>query len=114
MVKKWDASFNANKDEITTICKWIRLSNLQPVLAGHSGGEHTLQATRGEYARICVELDISKALRGAIMVNGEPILVEYEGLSEICIKCGRCGHLADRCFLTRDPQPSGNAQGREA
>ncbi|KAL8129706.1 hypothetical protein V2J09_018861 [Rumex salicifolius] len=91
MVQKWDQAFNPNKDTIKTICTWVKLTNLP--------------ASRGKFARICVVLDLSKPLRGAILVNGEVILVEYEGLPEICIKCGRCGHMAERCALNTTTPP---------
>ncbi|KAL8166208.1 LOW QUALITY PROTEIN: hypothetical protein V2J09_007707 [Rumex salicifolius] len=85
MVQKWDQAFNPNKDTIKTICTWVKLTNLPVIfyeqkileqIARSIGkplhvDKHTLQASRGKFARICVVLDLSKPLRGAIMVNGE-------------------------------------------
>ncbi|KAL8141823.1 hypothetical protein V2J09_014855 [Rumex salicifolius] len=110
IVKNWTPTFNLVKDCIKTICAWVRVSNLPILLyddivikliASSLGcplrvDKNTLYTTWGKFAR-CIELDLSKPLQGAIIVNGEQINVEYEGLGEICLGCGRQGHLVNRC-----------------
>lgn len=51
---------------------------------------HTLQVARGRYASVCIAVDLSKPLRGVVYVNGARIQVEYEGLDQICHRCGMC------------------------
>lgn len=60
----------------------------------------TVEAYRGHYARVCVELDLSKLLMPSVTVLGESQLVEYEGLHLICFTCGRYGHKGENCLET--------------
>lgn len=53
--------------------------------------------SRGKFARICVELDLSNPLISHIEIRGYHLNIEYEGLHQICFSCGRYGHKADRC-----------------
>ncbi|KAL8160001.1 hypothetical protein V2J09_001538 [Rumex salicifolius] len=113
MVKHWVLDFNPMKDSIKTICTWVRLSNLLVLLydervirciASSLGNpirvdKNTLHATRDKYVRVCIELYLSKPLQGAILVNGEQIVV--------CIGCGKQGHLVNRCPLFAELQNRG-------
>ncbi|KAL8159447.1 hypothetical protein V2J09_000984 [Rumex salicifolius] len=106
-------SFNPARDSIKTICASVKLTNLPVILydervvrciASCLGrpvrvDKNTVHATRGKFARICVELDLSVPLKRAILFNGETMTVEYEGLGEICLGCGRQGHLVNQCPL---------------
>ncbi|KAL8153174.1 hypothetical protein V2J09_010934, partial [Rumex salicifolius] len=48
---------------------------------------------------ICIELGLSKPLKGVVIVYSSRILVEYEGLNTICFKCGRFGHFQPNCAM---------------
>ena len=48
----------------------------------------TLSATKGKYARLCVEVDLKKPLVPFVWVDRELQVVEYEGLEAICFECG--------------------------
>ncbi|KAJ8762753.1 hypothetical protein K2173_017568 [Erythroxylum novogranatense] len=52
----------------------------------------TSQAQRGRFARLAVELDLSAPLRSSVALDGETLLVEYEGLPSVCAGCGFTGH----------------------
>ncbi|KAL8161210.1 hypothetical protein V2J09_012699 [Rumex salicifolius] len=71
MVRNWSAYFNPSRDSIKT-CDWVHFTNLPVILYDE---------------------------RGAILINGELVLIEYEGLGEIFFLFGRQGHLAQRCPL---------------
>ncbi|KAI9111727.1 hypothetical protein K1719_017417 [Acacia pycnantha] len=51
----------------------------------------------GEFARMCVELDLTKPLVPEFIVEGQKMCVVYESLSSLCTKCGWCGHNKDGC-----------------
>lgn len=53
--------------------------------------------SRGRFARICVEIDLSKQLHPHVMFRGEKLYLEYEGLHAICFRCGKYGHKKDQC-----------------
>ncbi|KAL0307745.1 UNVERIFIED_CONTAM: hypothetical protein Scaly_2972000 [Sesamum calycinum] len=50
--------------------------------------ETTMAASRGRYARVCVEVDLTKPLVSMITLLGFAQAVEYEGLHQICFDCG--------------------------
>lgn len=53
---------------------------------------NTSYATRGKFARVCVEIDLNKPLVPKIYVGGNWQTIEYEGLNLICFKCGHVDH----------------------
>lgn len=57
----------------------------------------TEQVARGRYAQICVEIDTSNALVPCIRIGGCLQKVEYEGLSQVCFKCGKITHKQASC-----------------
>ncbi|CAN1298894.1 hypothetical protein LINPERPRIM_LOCUS23988 [Linum perenne] len=63
----------------------------------------TSEGARARYARVCVEVDISKPLLGKYMIEDRTYLVEYESLENICHHCGLYGHLIDSCSKLSSP-----------
>ncbi|XP_024013152.1 uncharacterized protein LOC112087466 [Eutrema salsugineum] len=57
----------------------------------------TLNFERARFARVCVEVDLNKPLKGSVRVNGERYFVAYEGLTNICAGCGLYGHAIHSC-----------------
>ncbi|KAL4327859.1 hypothetical protein AHAS_Ahas13G0142200 [Arachis hypogaea] len=53
--------------------------------------------SRGRFARICVEIDLTKKLIPRISVLGSTLNIEYEGLHLICFICGLYGHRSEDC-----------------
>src|ERR1044072_597605 len=53
--------------------------------------------SRGKFARICVEIDIQKKLVPKVKVMGEVLNLEYEGLHQVCFRCGVYGHKKEFC-----------------
>lgn len=101
MVKKCDPPFNPRKEDISTICTWVRFSNLPIIFYEEriifriveSEGcplkvdRNTLQVTRSKFTRVCVKLDQRNLLRGAILVNGE--MVPTKGSTKF-VSCAEC------------------------
>ncbi|KAG7558925.1 Ribonuclease H-like superfamily [Arabidopsis thaliana x Arabidopsis arenosa] len=111
MVQAWSPDFDPLSDEIVTTPVWVRLSNLpvnfyhRAILMGIAEGLGkpikvdltTMKLERARFARVCVEVNLTKPLKGSVRVNGERYFVSYEGLSTICPTCGVYGHLAPEC-----------------
>lgn len=57
----------------------------------------TSDGSRGRFARVCVELDLTKPLLPRVVVERKDVKVEYEGLYMICFECGVFGHRKDDC-----------------
>lgn len=69
--------------------------------------------SRGQFARICVEIDLSKKLVPTIKVMGAVLKLEYEGLHVVCFACGRYGHKQDNCPELRNEAIAVHAEDGE-
>ncbi|QHO31323.1 hypothetical protein S83_026012 [Arachis hypogaea] len=110
-VRLWKPEFDPALATIDTIAAWVRLPGVaieyyhQSILKkiGNIIGRtikvdsNTADIARGKYARICVELDLTKPLVSHYMINGVKLVVEYEGLHQVCFSCGRVGHDIGTC-----------------
>ncbi|CAN1156099.1 hypothetical protein LINPERHAP2_LOCUS20751 [Linum perenne] len=56
------------------------------------------------YARVCVELDLTKPLLGKYIIDNRVLRIEYKSLENICFSCGFYGHKLDRCPKLEPPQ----------
>lgn len=58
---------------------------------------NTFTASRGKYARFCVQVPINKTLERGIRSRGRLYQVVYENLPSPCYKCGRIEHSDGSC-----------------
>ncbi|CAN1169821.1 hypothetical protein LINPERHAP2_LOCUS28623 [Linum perenne] len=49
------------------------------------------------YARVCVEVDLSRPLLGKYVIEDRTFFIEYESLDNICFSCGLYGHKKEGC-----------------
>ncbi|XP_045831398.1 uncharacterized protein LOC123922747 [Trifolium pratense] len=110
-VRQWTPNFNASTAKIDKTMAWIRIPSLNLVfydesvlwaIASMVGNPikvdlQTLKVARGRFARMCVEVDLTKPVVGRVGINGEWYQVQYEGLHIICTHCGCYGHLMKDC-----------------
>ncbi|XP_031096998.1 uncharacterized protein DDB_G0290685-like [Ipomoea triloba] len=61
----------------------------------------TSLVSRASFARVCVEVDITKPLLAKFTLRNRVRPIVYEGLHLICFKCGTYGHNAEACSLNR-------------
>ncbi|CAN1136871.1 hypothetical protein LINPERHAP2_LOCUS9721, partial [Linum perenne] len=59
----------------------------------------TLEGSRGNFVRICVEVNLSKPLLSKYRLRRRVRRIEYEGLHIICFNCGCYGHTSTDCKL---------------
>lgn len=111
IVRRWTPNFDPMSESIETVAAWVRLSRLpieyydSKVLRaiGNQIGktvridDHTLTQARGKYARLCVEVDLTKPLLAMFELQDRFYTVEYEGLHLLCMNCGRFGHYMEGC-----------------
>ncbi|KAJ8759030.1 hypothetical protein K2173_003268 [Erythroxylum novogranatense] len=62
---------------------------------------NTLLATKGQFARVCVEVDLARSLIGKIWLEGDC----YNVVSSICFSCGIYSHGVLNCPLLAPPPP---------
>ncbi|XVF51100.1 hypothetical protein PTKIN_Ptkin04bG0157300 [Pterospermum kingtungense] len=56
-----------------------------------------MAASRGRFARLCVEVDLEKPLLSKFRLRRGICRIEYEAVHVICFKCGVYGHQQDTC-----------------
>ncbi|CAN1191317.1 hypothetical protein LINPERHAP2_LOCUS40986 [Linum perenne] len=117
-VTRWTPSFNED-EPLKTILTWVRLPKLPIHFFNHLAvsriGNYigktvkidlaTSEGARARYARVCVEIDITKPLLGKYMIEDRTFLVEYESLENICGDCGFYGHKLGACPHVQPPIP---------
>jgi hypothetical protein len=59
--------------------------------------KNTLTQERGKYARLCVEVDLTKPLLAMSTIKEKKYHVAYEGLHLLCVTCGKFGHYTEGC-----------------
>ncbi|CAN1162912.1 hypothetical protein LINPERHAP2_LOCUS24733 [Linum perenne] len=116
-VSQWSPSFDEDAP-INSILTWVWLPKL-PIhyfntvavsRIGNSIGKTVrldlamTEGSRGRYARVCVEVDVTKPLLGKYMIEDRVFKVEYESLENVCFDCGFYGHKKENCSRS-GPQP---------
>ncbi|CAJ2657275.1 unnamed protein product [Trifolium pratense] len=110
-VKEWSPNFHPASDTIEEVAVWVRISGL-PIeyydskvlnFIGNRVGKtvkvdkNTLMQERGKYARLCVQVDLTKPLLAMFSIKGRKYNIEYEGLHMLCLTCGKFGHYREGC-----------------
>lgn len=110
-VKRWSPSFNPCESCFGRTLIWIRLSALNLMYYEESSVTAIAQAIgtpvrvdlttqtleRGRYARVCVEIDLSRPVARQMWINDHWHEIEYENLHLICSLCKRFGHVTRDC-----------------
>jgi len=119
-VQPWKSEFDPDASEVSKIAAWVRIPKF-PVdfydkgilyVVGNQIGRvlkvdtNTLRQTKGRFARICVEVDLSAPLLLSLMINGKEKKIFYEGLHMICFSCGRYGHNMEHCTKNQSTSTS--------
>jgi hypothetical protein len=111
IVRQWSPNFYPNEATIDSASVWVRIPDL-PIeyydakvlhFIGDRIGKtvkvdkNTLFQERGKYARLCVEVDLTKTLLATFELKGRFYKIEYEGLHMLCRTCGKFGHYIEGC-----------------
>jgi hypothetical protein len=113
VVREWSPNFHPFGEVIEKVAVWVRFSGL-PIeyydkkmlhFIGNRIGRTvkvdrtTTTQTRGKYARLCVEVDLTKPLLAMFQIKDRYYKVEYEGLHMLCLACGTFGHYKEGCVV---------------
>jgi hypothetical protein len=110
-IRPWTTDFISSQVQINKTLVWIRFPSLGMeyydeslllALATAVGRPvkvdiHTLDASRGKFARVCIEIDLDKPVVGKVWFRDYWYKVEYEGLHLLCQRCGLYGHVSRNC-----------------
>jgi hypothetical protein len=123
VVRPWSSNFDPANATVYKTAVWVRFSGL-PIeyydsrilhFIGNRIGKtvkvdkNTLLQERGKYARLCVEVDLSKPLLAMFELKGRHYKVKYEGQHMLCLACGRFNHFSDGC--ANKPKATGDVGG---
>ena len=131
-VQPWEPNFQPSTASRPKTAVWVRFAELpldyfqEPMfihLANQIGrlikiDSASVFAARGQFARVCVEMDLNKPLPVSVTLDFEgdlpPVIVKcvYEGLHTICFNCGEYGHKSKNC--THCITPNQNPQQQQA
>ncbi|KAJ4829194.1 hypothetical protein Tsubulata_004822 [Turnera subulata] len=109
----WTSDFCAASGKVEKAVVWVRFPDIplhtyHPSILNALGdlvGESiridqaTREYQRGRFAKIAVEVDLTKPLKGTILFRGKEKAVIYEGLPTLCYSCGSADHTMDKCPL---------------
>jgi hypothetical protein len=110
-VARWTPDFASPQAKVEKTLVWIRFPGLNLLFYDESFllaltttigtpvkvNTNTLNVESGRFARICVEIDLTKPVVGKVWINGHWYKVQYEGLHIICAACGCYGHVTRNC-----------------
>ena len=117
VLRCWEPYFDPFSATIQMIDQWIKITRLPLELWEedtskqllHNVGQFikvddiTLNRSKGKFARVCINIDITKPLRGSLFIpvpnQSRPLEVpiSYEGLHEVCAMCGSDAHELEAC-----------------
>lgn len=113
-VRPWVPNFVASNVKIDRTMVWIRFPSLgmeyydesvRLALATAVGKPikvdiRIVDASRGRFARVCVEIDLDQPVVGRVWFRNMWFNVEYEDLHLLYKRCGLYGHTAKDCLKT--------------
>ncbi|XVF02788.1 hypothetical protein REPUB_Repub04eG0204400 [Reevesia pubescens] len=124
-IRRWTPYFRSEEATISSVAAWVRFPGMplefydNEVLMkmGNTIGKalmidrNTIAALRGRYARMCIEVDLTKPLVPKIFIGGRWQRVEYEGLGMLCFECGKFGHVRDQCYMNKKEDNTTTTKG---
>ena len=110
-VQPWSPSFNAVEKDVNCVVAWIRFPSMPiqyynksvlPAIDGVVGkfmrvDYNTGEAQCGKFARVVVEINLSKPLISQFTIDGRLRRVKYEDLPIICFQCDKYDHSKEGC-----------------
>ena len=114
-VQSWKRDFDTDQTNLKSLLVWIRIPCL-PIeyyeysflmrLGAKFGkpikiDEATSIVSRRHFARLCVEVDLSKPLISKFRLRQRVRRVEYEGIPMVCFECGRYGHRVWKIWASK-------------
>ncbi|CAL1393145.1 unnamed protein product [Linum trigynum] len=110
-VRPWRKGFDPRTAEVATTMVWARLPGLPIEFINREAVEHiasrigraikvdraTQNGDIGRFARVCVEVDLTKPLLSQYKIEVRTYYIEFEGLYRICTECGQYGHNSTGC-----------------
>ncbi|KAJ4828923.1 hypothetical protein Tsubulata_033268 [Turnera subulata] len=112
-VQPWSSNFRASEDWLTHGIVWVQFADLAPSwyhprILGALGSLvgctikidiKTNTTERGQYAKVAIEVDLTRPFKGNVLFDKCLYNVSYEGLPKMCLSCGCIGNPVIACPL---------------
>lgn len=110
-VRRWVPNFRPSVATIDRATLWVRIPDFPMEFANEEGlraiGDFIGKTVKidvntkanefGNFARLCVEVDLTKSLKPFFTLLGSKYMIQYEGVHLICFRCGTYGHKSEDC-----------------
>lgn len=110
-VPPWEYGFSSKMNKIISMVVWARILDIplyfynRRVLKAMGSllgtvvslDYQTDEVSRGKYARIAMQLDLTKPIQVKVRVEGVSYVVAHENVSLICYRCGYFEHFQNDC-----------------
>ncbi|XP_031124199.1 uncharacterized protein LOC116026910 [Ipomoea triloba] len=118
VVQEWTPNFDPteNKTEKLTVWLWLPAIPIEYFdedflkKIGKQIGrpikidDTTSLVSKGKFARVCVEIDVTKPLVAKFNFLQKLWPIKYDGIHLVCFKCGLYGHRREQCGVTASPE----------
>lgn len=112
-VRKWHLEFVSFLAIVESTLAWVRFPSLSIVYYDVSAlrtlarcigtpikiDSNTALATLGKFAKVCMDIDLTKPLIGQFMLDGKWQKVKYKFLHVLCYHCGCYSHTSKSCAI---------------
>ncbi|XP_031131985.1 uncharacterized protein LOC116033376 [Ipomoea triloba] len=111
IVQEWVPNFDPSNNKMEKLLVWVRFPTIpieyfdedivekiglkvgRPIRVDDS----TSLVSKGRFARIYIEVDMTKPLLSKFTMEGKAWPIEYEGIHLVCFRCGIYGHRKEQC-----------------
>ena len=119
LIRKWRPRFKSTENAFDQIITWARIASLpsefyekQFLTKLESGIGKIIKLDtiignfeRGNYARVCVQIDTNRPLIRTLLIDKDEFAVTYEGLPNFCSSYGKWDHNVDQCTVVASASP---------
>ncbi|XP_031111866.1 uncharacterized protein LOC116015840 [Ipomoea triloba] len=117
-VQEWEPNFHPYKNKLSKLLVWARFPAI-PIeyfeerfllkIGKQIGCPVKVDTTTslvsiGKFARVCIEVDLSKPLLSKFTLEDEVLPIEYEGINMVCFTCGIYGYKQGQCGNNRSEE----------
>lgn len=118
-IRVWEPNFTPSKASFSAVALWLRIREMpleyyNPRMIQRTAEQigpllrvdgYTALTERANFARLCVQLNLNKALPKAVRVGDRLLDLQYEGISTLCFECGIVGHRKEYCPNRQNQAP---------